>query len=469
MGSRQERTGVRRLGAAWRRAATPFAAVFCIFLSACERPAAPALPAPFRPDIYLVVIDCLRADHVGAYGYPLPTTPNLDALAREGLRFDTAYTNATWTKPSMATLFSGRYPSEHGLLKVGAPPSDEIETDVFPDSVPTLAEALRSAGYRTIASVNQVHLGPDLGFGRGLDDYRWARGGRSASEVNEHFAAALATIPPGQPVYGWVHYIDAHWPYRSGRKEPIPALGDTAVSPMPPKDQSRDVIAAWTREHLDERNRRGLMARYDREVRAVDEAFGALVELLKKSGRYDDALIVVTSDHGEGFFEHGRLLHGFEPYEEVARVPLVMKVPKKLRLTPGPRSTAVSHVDFAPTLLDLLELPPFPDASGLSYLEVLRGVEDADRPVLLQAELSSALRRGDLKLLLRLDGTTELYDLASDPGERHDLARDGCDARCAALHAELATRLSQLKASPAGRRAPLASEDVETLRSLGYL
>jgi arylsulfatase A-like enzyme len=437
-------------------------------LAACSPGAAPQPVQASRPDVFLVIIDCLRADHVGAYGYPRPTTPNLDALAREGILFESAYTNSTWTKPSITTLFSGLYPSEHGLLKVGTPPVDEIETDVVPAAVPLLAEHLQANGYRTLAAVNQVHLSPELGFARGFDDYRWSRVGRSAFHMNEELVEALAQSPPDQPVFAWVHYLDAHWPYNRGPAD-IPQLGPTRIRPEPPKDQSKAVIEGWIRAHMNERNRRGLVGRYDREVREADSAFGQLVARLRELGRYDDAIVVVTADHGEGFFEHERLMHGFEPYEEVARVPLIVKLPAALPYPSGTRRTPVSHVDFGPTLVELLALDPFPGASGESWAPVLEGKEAEKRPVLVQAEFSASLRAGDDKLIRWLDGRVEHFDLASDPAERRDLAAGGCEGECLVLRGELERRLAELRPSPAGKRALLAAEDVEELRALGYL
>jgi arylsulfatase A-like enzyme len=437
-------------------------------LGGCSRDRAAAPPAPPPPHVLLIVVDCLRADHVGAYGHPLPTTPNIDRLAAEGIRFESAYANATWTKPSMATLFTGLHPSEHGLLRVGEPASDEIETDALPEDIPTLAESFRAAGYRTIAVVNQIHLKPEFGFARGFESYRWVKN-RSAYEINRELFEELGAQREGRPVFAWLHYIDVHWPYKRGRKDAPPELGIARMHPEPPLEQSREVIEAWVAEHMNEANRRALETRYDREVAFADGAVGDLVERVRAAGALDDTWIVVTSDHGEGFLEHGRLMHGFRPYEEVARVPLVMRPPPRLGLPRGVRSSLVSHADFAPTLTDLLGLRPLPDTTGRSYADVLRGRESPARTVLLQSELASALRSGRHKLIVRQDEPLELYDLGADPAERRNLATERCEGECVALRGELERRTRALGPQRVAGRGRFTPEEAAELRALGYL
>lgn len=421
-----------------------------------------------RPNVLLVVIDCLRADHVGAYGYSRDTTPNLDALAAEGIRFESAYANGTWTKPSMATLFSGLYPSEHGLLRVGVPAGDINVTDALPDRVPMLAERFAAAGYRTIAAVNQIHLKSEFGFGRGFDVYRREKK-RSGFELNRLLLEAMAGAKPGQPVFAWVHYLDLHWPYRHWRKSKLHELGATDMAPEPPVAQSRAVFESWIASYLTEDNRRALEARYDHALRFVDRELGELLERLRAANKLDDTLVIVTADHGEGFFEHRSLTHGFEPYDEVARVPLVIRPPSRMKLPLGVRKTVVSHVDLAPTLLDLLGLPPLPGASGSSYSTVLRQAAESDRTALVQTELSAALRRGRHKLILRSDKTVEFFDLEADAGEKRNLAAAGCSGECAALKADLERRLRALGPPRGTRRGTFTAEETQELRALGYL
>ncbi|MEO8276098.1 MAG: sulfatase [Thermoanaerobaculia bacterium] len=447
------------------RLGSPVAVAALLVSTACA-PKPP--PKPYHPNILIVVMDCLRADHVSAYGYARPTTPNLDKLAAEGIRFKSAYANGTWTKPSMATLFTGLYPSEHGLLRVGTPASDVTETDALADGIPMLAEPFEKAGYHTIAAVNQIHLKPEFGFARGFDDYHWVKE-RSAFELNRLIATSMTAVPADQPVFAWVHYLDLHWPYRHFRKSPMPELGPTFMKPEPPTDQGREVIATWVKDHLTEENRLALAARYDREIRYADEALADLVERFRAAGRLDDTLILVTADHGEGFWEHERLMHGFEPYEEVAHVPLVMRPPARLGFPSGVRETLVSHVDLGATLLDVAGLPPLAGESGESYLPVLKGNDRAARSILIQTELTTALRQGHFKLIQHSDGKIEFYDLATDPGEKTNLAAVACQGDCVAVRTELARRLRALGPPRGGKRGSFTAEETQELKALGYL
>lgn len=450
---RLPRACLRRLGSG----------ISLLLLAGCAPP-----PEPPRPNVLLVVMDCLRADHVGAYGYPRPTTPTLDRLASEGIRFESAYSNGTWTKPAMATLFTGLYPSEHGLLRDGSPASDLTEADALAEGMPMLAESFAAAGYHTIAAVNQIHLKPEFGFGRGFDDYHWIKE-RSALALNRLVAMSMAETQPGQPVFAWVHYLDLHWPYRPYRNRELPELGATAMSPEPPVRQGHARIANWSARHMTDKNRRALTARYDRRIRFSDDALADLLAVFRAAGRLDDTLILVTGDHGEGLYEHGKLMHGFAPYEEVAHVPLILWSPSRLGLPPGVRRTLVSHVDFAATLIDLLRLPSLAGVSGESYLPVLKGSDHAKRSVLIQTELTTALRLGRYKLIRHSDKKVELYDLLADPAEARNLAAEGCAAECVPLNAELERRLRTLDPPRALRRGTFTDAEAEELRALGYL
>jgi arylsulfatase A-like enzyme len=210
------------------------------------------------------------------------------------------------------------------------------------------------------------------------------------------------------------------------------------------------------------------MSRYDHEVATVDAALGALLKNLEDLGRLENTFVVVTADHGEGFFEHGEITHGFAPYDEVARVPMVIRPPRASTLPRGVRRSVVSHVDFSATILDLLGLEPLPGTDGTSYLEVLRGTE-SERSAILQAELSSGLRDGRFKLIQRVEGKVELYDLEKDPGETVDLAAAGCEDDCRRLLAELRERLRALGPPRSTGAGSFDAEEAEELRALGYL
>ena len=446
---------IRRLGTA---------AAVLVVAGSCAR--APSVPRESpRHNVLLIVVDALRADRLGAAGYPLPTTPNIDRLAAEGVLFRNAYAHSTWTKPSMTTLFTSLYPSEHGMADVGREGTEGFSTDRLPDSIETIAERFQLGGWSTVAVVNQVHLQRKLGFAQGFDRFAWRRG-KGAFELNEIFRDWLANRDE-RPFFAWVHYLDAHWPYDTSLPDETGRFGSTAIANPPPKRLSR--VEAWVARGVDAKSRAALGARYDQEVALVDAAVGELVREIEHAGLRDRTWIVVTSDHGEGFLEHDRLKHSYSPYEEVARVPLLVAPPAGLDVPYGERQTPVGLIDLAPTLLDLAGAGPLGEASGKSLRPILEGIENPDRPVFVQTTDAWSLRVGRLKLIAFGGGRLELFDLESDPAETENLAASGCDDVCAGLR-------EQLREFRAGLRRPIASEDhrldeadLEELRSLGYL
>lgn len=434
---------------------------------ACERAAAPsAAPAP---DVVLILVDALRADRLGAAGYPEPISPNIDSLASEGVLFTDAYSQATWTKPAMATLLTSLYPTEHGLVRLGAAdPTGAFVTDRLPRATTTLAERFREAGYQTLAVVNQVHLQKKLGFAQGFDRFEWRRG-KTAPELNEIFREMLAHRDR-RPIFAWIHYLDVHWPYTNRLPDrEAPDLGPTAIEHEPP--QGLQWVADWQREHLDEATRAALERRYDHEVAFVDAAIGDLVESLRAGGRWRDTIVLVTADHGESFGAHGGLMHGHLPYEEELRVPLVFRLPDRPGRPAGRRSTPVGLIDVAPTLLDLAGVTAGPPPMrGRSLRPVIDGSEDPERPVFAQTAGGWSVRRGHLKLIALEDGSYRLFDLAADPGEQRNLAADECDAGCEALASLLRAFRASLKEPPGeSSLGSFGEEDLEELRALGYL
>jgi arylsulfatase A-like enzyme len=432
---------------------------------------------PDRPDILLVTIDTLRADHCSAYGYGRPTTPRLDALAARGVRFQSAYAPMATTSPAHATLFSGMLPLWHGLTKNG---------QVLEPGQRLLAGALRGAGYRTSAVVSSFVLDRRFGLAAGFDDYDDRFSGsnpsmkagaweghkvetpfdRRGDETRARAAAWLRAQgylqrerPPGQaPFFLWVHFFDPHSPY-----DPPPAHRDR----FPPRSG----------EKLDRE-----IAAYDAEIHFADEALGGLLDELAAAGTLERTLTVVTADHGEGLMQHGHMEHGLQIYEEAVRVPLVVHWPARLgrpRVVEGP----VLLADLAPTLAEVagLSWPEHP-GQGRSLAAILHGraAPDVRREVLLQRRrydgplatgeqprgAKFALRAGRWKYIeAQEEGTFELYDVVDDPGERRNLL-PSWPAQAAGLPIRLAARV---RAAPTRAAGPVTDEDAARLRSLGYV
>jgi arylsulfatase A-like enzyme len=442
-------------------AAAALAALGVALVSACRGARGPERP----PDVLLLVVDTLRADRLGALGYGKPTTPGLDALAAEGVLFRNAVAPSTWTKPSMSALFAGRYPSELGLA---GPATSELEkaTAVLPESVELLAERFARGGYRTAAVLQQVHLAPRWGFARGFEEFarrqEWDAFGLNAR------ARQLLDAKDPRPLFLWVHYFDVHWPYvKQPARLPKDLFGPRQLA-IPARMSMKEFVARM-RERPDPGTVARLANRYDAEVRYVDDAMAALVEHLRASGRLDHTVVVVTADHGEQFLEHGEFGHGNLPYDEEARVPLVVRAPERFGFRPGERVTPASLLDLAPTLAELAGLPPDREARGESLVPVLAGRERPDRVVVTQSDRAWAARGVRHKVIAFEDGRREYYRLDEDPGEQRDLAA-ACDAACAALTERLtALREALGRGEKPSTGQPLTEAEIEELRSLGYL
>ncbi|HJS58571.1 MAG TPA: sulfatase-like hydrolase/transferase [Vicinamibacteria bacterium] len=430
-----------------------------LLLAACRR-------GPERPNLLLVTIDTLRADHCSAYGYGKPTTPRLEALARDGVRCELAYAPMPSTGPSHATMFTGLLPRRHGVRKNG---------HVLGGRHRTLAETLARAGYRTHAIVSSFILGRRFGLDQGFASYDESLSG-SADPKEALFQTAdrarrkavdwlrtsgdLGSTRPAQPFFLWVHIFDPHEPY-------APPLEHRR--PFAPPDES-DAL-------------RSALASYDGEVRFADAELGLLLDALAGAGRLDDTLVVITADHGEGLMAHGHMSHGPQLYEEAVRVPLVLRWPRGL-----PKGTLVEDpvllADLQPTLLTLAGVSGTPDVDGIDLAERLRGRQrgEPNRVVLLERRqykertvdgglpvrgTLTGVRLGRFKYLeAPAEGRRELYDLLADPGERHDLSAER------PREAESMARLLAAWQATSGVRPELADESAETrdaLRALGYV
>ena len=435
-----------------------------------------------RPNLVLVTIDTLRADHCSCYGYERQTTPYLDHLAESGVLFDAAYAPTAVTGPTHATLFTGLYPFVHGVVRNGL---------VADDTRPTLAEVLRAEGYVTAGFVSSYVVSGRFGFARGFDHFdddfegaeptfyarEWegekieGQFDRRAADTNARVLDWLATTVRQKPFFLWVHYFDPHQPY-----VPPPPYDSKFLDRNDPAPKQRDI------------------ARYDGEILYTDTELQRLVAAVERAAPADRTLLVVTSDHGEGLMDHGWPGHGPLLYEEDVRVPLLVRWPGRFRA--GRVERPVALLDLMPTLLELFDVPQDEMfLQGRSLVPLLDGAQPgADAPpVYVQRrayeskQLSQhayatgdeqvsleilgdkfAVRRGRWKYIeAREEATRELYDMELDPRERHDLSDERPQvvdelSRIIALwlteQLDLATTLSQ----------NISPEDLRRLRAIGY-
>ena len=412
-----------------------------------------------RPDVLLIVLDTVRADHLSAYGYPRRTTPVLEALAAESVRYDLAIAPGTWTVPSHASLFTGLMPSSHGAYR-----TDEGLNGVhgLDASIETLAERLRAAGYRTAAFVgNDAYLDPALGMNRGFERYQ-TENTRPASRLV--WAAQHWLRRHGRrPSFLFLNVMDAHQPYRP--PPPYDRLFPGKLDDVEPYPTER--IAA-TGRRPDEATMQHYVSQYDGELRYVDDRLDELFATYRHLGRWDDALVVVTSDHGELFDEHGAVGHGGPPYHGLVRVPLLIKYPRAARR--GVVREPVSLADVASTVLATVGLPLLPgngpplwERHGPVMAEtmlpgdgVIRAVYDGSGRVLMDHQAGEHRE-------------TVVYDLTSDPGQTHpQAAADGAAADLVEAARDLIGRTPRRPPGPLVRLEADAGL-AQRLRALGYV
>lgn len=419
------------------------------------------------------MIDTLRQDRVSAYGYSRETTPFLDRLAREGARAD-GVSPTPWTKAATATLLTGLHPLRHQAFS---------ESDVIPAQARTLAERLSAAGYRTLGLSTNGWVSRAWGFDRGFDEFvsLWRLGyGKFASsrDLNLEVEKRLGALEP--PYFLYLHYLDPHMPYAppyGWDGEPLPEALARHV-PFTPEDYG-------VRGVLPPEPEKVAIAKelYDGEVRANDDALAAVLGELEARGLLEETLVVVTSDHGEEFGEHGRVGHGQALYQESVAVPLVFRAPGVVR--PGSVLGRVGLEDVVPTVLDLLGLGLGPvEGTGLDGQSVARSLRGGgelppDRGRLLHVDFrwGAALGwlQGGRKLVLadRPAYAKELLDLRRDPGEQENLLRAPAadvEADFAQRAETLAIRYQELLRGSFERKTTTADEElVAQIQALGYV
>ncbi|MCB9674888.1 MAG: sulfatase-like hydrolase/transferase [Alphaproteobacteria bacterium] len=390
-------------------------------------------PQKGAKNVILIIADTLRADHLDAYGYRRPTSPNLTSFAKEGVLFERAYAHAPWTKPSIATILTSRVPRDHGVTQWEAVLSPEQQT---------FAEYLKSQGFSTTAYISHHALMPkNSRFEQGFDTYDTTVVKKGdphkvlSSEDITDLGLAFLKEPPDSRWMLMLHYFDPHVDYR---KHAQWDFGD------------RDVD------------------RYDSEIAYLDDHLGRLFTELEKSGRLEDTVVAFVADHGDEFRDHGDTQHTVQLWEEVIHVPWIMRGPG---IEPQRVGVPVGLVDVVPTLVELMGLPQSPEFGGRPLpLEKGRFAPDPKAPVIAETRRIKnrrAVMKGRYKLIVDLrEHTAQLYDIETDPGEKKDIASEK-PGIVADLRADLDAHYATADAT-----APKVELDDETrlaLEQLGYL
>jgi len=508
---------------AWSPLAVASALLVVVLLSAAALHSAgsganlvPAEPRSDGPNILLIVVDALRADHLGCYGYERDTSPVIDGLAEDGILFLNALAQGSQTKETTASLVTSLYASTHNVNSIGG---------VLSESSPTLTELMRAEGYRTAVFSANALVSPTFGFGRGVDYFycdvpsavgrtvtmqtarRLGRRVRRMAWLPRLIRRADVVVPfrteecpfdgtgsdamnaslltwideePEAKFFVYMHYMEPHSPYAP------PSPYDELFDPdyrgrkmdMPPAFTG--LLPFYPGEDLTGSKRRNMVAQYDGSIAYFDHELGLLLEELASRGLTGETLIILTADHGEEFHDHGAWGHGQSLYDELVRIPLIMSLPSGL--PSGDRADAtVRQVDILTTLMGAVgvadDLRAF-EFEGVNLWSLLVGGDYSwpEPPVLAEVfhgtQSARSLRAGGFKLVLARSGGEEsvlLFDLARDPGELQDLSQTLPDVTESML-----SRLERLRADASSRELStdiraLDPETEEKLRGLGYI
>lgn len=433
-------------------------------------------PGPPGRFVVLVVMDTVRRDALGCYGNDRGTTPGIDALAADGVRFDRAVSSSGWTLPAVASLLTGTWPSIHGALGRGTQ-----LTPLRPE-VATAAEVMKAAGFNTAGYANAAFVSPKLGLDRGFDVfdhvYMYNQSTRRADETMDA-AIEYTRVHRGEDCFIMIHLFDPHLDYdppagyatrfTGGRTEPAPplsietclALGEGEAAP-----DSADV------DYI-----RGV---YLGEVAFMDAQIERFANELKARGLYDRALIVVTADHGEEFWDHDGFEHGHTLYDELVGVPLVVKFPADLHPTTRRVAWQVRVLDVMPTVFDYLGVEAPESFRGESLLSYVRGEPDGHRDSLSESLLYGtrrvAWRTGRYTYIQDIeegrDEVGELFDWKADPFERTDLSEERAEiaaeirGECMEFYHDL---LVEAKSMSSIEPINMSPEEIDKLKSLGYV
>lgn len=403
-------------------------------VEAAEEPSArPEENTTRPPNLLVYLIDTLRADHLGVYGYERPTSPRIDAFAEDAAVFLEARAQSSWTRTTVVSVLTGLLPQTHGVNR---------RDDALADSVTTLAEMLGAEGYRTLGFFTNGNVDKAFGLSQGFDHYQYLRESsdsrvfhQQSDRVNQQVFRWLDTRPKDddRPFFLYLHTTDPHAPYT-----PLEPFASRFAADVDPELGRLDLVHGISsgREPVIPGIDKAWIDLYDGEIAYNDHHFGLLIDRLQAEGLYDDTLIVVLSDHGEEFYEHGGWEHGKTLYEEQLRIPLLIKLPgdrgRGTKIT-GP----VDQIDILPTVAEVLGLPPVA-VDGRSLLPRISGAVDFEpgsRPSFAYLRLGKGYQKESVaargfkwigELVPPTQGSGgELFDLQADPGELDPLPERG--------------------------------------------
>ena len=441
-------------------------------LNACWQQPSPATVVVF-------VLDTVRRDALGCYGNPLDSSPHIDALSRDGVRFDQAISSSGWTLPAVGSLLTGTWPTIHGAVGQG------VMLRPLRAEVQTAPEVLRANGFRTVGFANAAFMSPMVGIDRGFDlfdhQYSYNYDSRHAQLVVD-LAIRELHARRGEPTFFLIHLFDPHLNYApptgydtkftAGRTSPAPPITMEMCLNLQTGEDGRQPPRAEDVAYI-----RGV---YQGEINFLDAQVGRFLDELRALRLYQRATVIVTADHGEEFWEHQGFEHGHTLYDELIHVPLIMKFPDGIEPSRAVVSESVRVLDVMPTVFEILGIDQPATFEGESMMPLVRGETGGDRPVFSESTLYGpqkiAWRTERYKYIHDAtsgrDGVGELYDWQQDPAETRNLA-DAQPEVAVRMRSELFAFYTELRDRSRSMSEPelvnLSPVRIEELRSLGYV
>jgi len=417
-----------------------------------------------RPNIILISIDTLRADHLGCYGYFKNTTPNIDKFSNDSVLFSTCLAQSSSTLSSHASMLTSLIPSHHGASFAKKMP--------IPEKIVTLPEILKKNGYKTISFNDGGQLAPSFGFGQGFDIYQSSKKHFDKFYFSDTVKKTINWLEnnPDKKFFLFLHSYETHTPY-TPQKEYLELFeaNYSGSLPLHTSDGIALQINKGKREMTNE-DKEHIIDTYNAEIRSMDDSFQVFLDYLHEKGLYDDALIILTSDHGEEFNEHGVMAsHSHTLYNELLHVPLIIKfggLKHSSKIIPE----LVRGVDILPTIMNVLNLAPEDRFDGVSILPFLSRRTKDELIAISERDMVESLKPECWSITWKRWKlyNSILFDLEMDPFETIDVSKENTEIK-AKLRRRALKFMQQHRVVDQKAKAKLSEEELEKLKALGYI
>ena len=424
------------------------------------------------PNVVLIVIDALRQDHLGCYRYERNTSPHIDALAQESVVYKNAYSSSPWTIPSVASLFTSLYPNNHRAIN---------NRDMLPESVLTISEIFKNEGCTTFfMGGGNSYIGKRFKFHQGFDSFSNER--INAARLTDQFLSLIPKLKKRR-FFAYLHYMDVHLPYKQNPYYDFFVQKEAAHHFEPGKFSHKDIKRLTISNTLSAADREYLVALYDGQIRFVDENIGRILSMLKRNHMLNNTLVVVTSDHGEEFWDHDHFEHGHSLYHELIRIPLIIA---GNQVKPSEIKNPARSIDLLPTVLEIVDiktdryklkevrsLKPFNRENSewdhsIFAMGTLRG--DEKYCLILGNKkliINTGIKKGKIRLIgYKKKRKFEFYDITNDPFEKENLTE--VEQKKALQMKKVLDTLIRRGSTFKSKRAVLDKKAKEQLKSLGY-